>query len=222
MTYPHAHKGVKKLFISELIAIVVSLLPFVGTILVNLDPNTPNGIMSDIGGYLAIAGLFGLIVVFILQLIGLIQAGRDESSFKIALFIILLSIVLGIVSPILTMYAVPKGLPSIVVTIIDTFKDISNVFVSIYVLIGISTLAGALNDEVMELKGRRLIYAISVLFFFSIMLVLVPDIISHFTTPSKTAQYIFFGLGLASSVAELLVYIFSLIYYGKSVKMLRK
>ena len=222
MTYPHAYKGVKKLFISELIAIVVSLLPFVGTILVSLDPNSPKGVMSDIGGYMAIVGLFGLVVVFILQLIGLIQAGKDESSFKIALFIVILSIVLGVVSPLLTLYAVPKGLPAIVVTIIDAFKDVSNVFVSIYVLIGISTLAGALDDEVMELKGRRLIYAISVLFFFSIMLVLVPDIISHFTTPSQTVQYIFYGLGIASSVAELLVYIFSLIYYGKSVKMLKK
>ena len=85
MTYPHAHKGVKKLFISELIAIIVSLLPFVGTILVNLDPNYPNGSLSSVGLYLGLAGVVGLIVVFILQLIGLIQAGKDESSFKIAL-----------------------------------------------------------------------------------------------------------------------------------------
>lgn len=215
MRYPFAKIGVLNVLAAEIVSLICATSAIASSILQSVDPSS-QGTASTVAASLTLVNVIGLILAYILQLIGLGQAGKDDNYFKIAFYIVISSVVLTATSAVLSVV----GVPSLVVTIIDTIRDISGVFVIIYTLTGISTIAGALDNEELELKGRSLIYWISVLFFFSIVLTLVPQIIAQFITPGDGFIIAMFIITAFGTIAEFVVYILCLIYFFKSSKML--
>lgn len=221
MRFPHAYKGVKKLFIVEIISIISGLIGLTAAILAVVGANNENGALVAAAGTIALVSGIALIVAFVLQLVGLIQAGKDESSFRIALWVILIAIVLSIVTNVLVALPQdPNGALTLVSSILSAVASVANVIVTIYILSGITILANELKDSAMAAKGKLLVNVVTVLFVISIALSLLPRIFVNGVPTPFTAMFDIFSI--AAAVIEVCVYIAILIYYYFAIKMLKK
>ena len=217
MKFVNAYKGVKKLFVVEIIQIAAALVLLIGAIIAAVNVTSGANLVAG-GTLISISGI-ALIVAFILTLIGLIQAGRDESHFKTGLWVIIIAIVLGAVSSILRMI---PNVPPVVVTIaniLDAISSASSLAVLILTLFGISGIASQLGNEEMAQRGIVLSNWIVILFGVSILLGLIPTFFLNVANPISI-MFAFFAI--AASALELVVYVLILIYYIDAIKMLEK
>ena len=96
MRFPNAHNGVKKIFIAEIVMVIATVAVLVGCIAavvsLKLSSNVriPEGAVP--GALLAAGSLLGgaALGVFaaIFQIVGVVQAKKDENSFASALLIL--------------------------------------------------------------------------------------------------------------------------------------
>ena len=216
MKFPNAYKGVKKLYIAEILALVAAVLSIVAAImtaLLNANPDLPlKGAIIGIGfGVLALA-----LVCFILQIVGLYQAGKDEGSFRLAFFIVIFNIVLTLVSSIIG--SINSG-AAIASNVMQMISDIASVVVIFFILSGLGVLANRLGDERMERNATRLMWFVIILLAASLLLQFIPRFIPN---PTQPVAVTFAILAIVAGVAELVAYICIFIFYGRSVKMLEK
>ncbi len=153
MKYPNAAKGINKIYFAEILSIIGAALAIVMVILM-----AANHIDTSIGGEEAAQALrsanistlfviYGvlmtliLLVAYILNLVGIINASKDEAGFKRALWVLLASMAFAIIASVLE-----NSNPQVA----NWLKVPSTLFelvVAIYVLEGISNLAGSLGKK---------------------------------------------------------------------------
>ena len=217
MQYPSAHSGVKKLFIAEIISIVGGVLGLVAaiisTVFVNAAADAPGLIAA--GSVLLVTG-FIMVVAFILQMIGLLQAGKDEPNFRSGFWIAIFGIVISLVAAILRSIT---GVPELLCSILESLSSVASIVVLIFTLSGVANLASALGDNDMFEKGRALINWITILFVVSIVLGLFP---SFFANPNEGIKIMLSVMAIVAALVELVIYINILIYLYKAIKMLKK
>lgn len=217
MQFPSAHKGVKKLFIAELIAIAAGLLVLVAAVLGVVGIKNEGVLVA--AGSITIVSTFALIVVLILQLVGLFQGGKDSLQIKYAFFISLGGLVLSIVLAILRLLPANNGL-AIAIGVIGPLVDIATVLALAYTLLGIAELAEKLNDEPMARRGKTLAFVVVILFAISVVLNLFS---SFFVNNAPSWAVILIAIfGIVAAVVELVAYILTVVYYGRATKMLKK
>lgn len=161
MKFPNAYRGVKKIWLAELLMLFAVL---VGIILVFVlaanstvsgnDVIISEGIKTPLAIFGIITALIGL-VAFILNLVGLINARGDDAAFRIALLVTLLGIVVSAISAIWSNNQVLTKWMDIALTIFS-------MLVSYYILTGIANLADRIPDaatKALALKSRTLVEA---------------------------------------------------------------
>lgn len=214
MQYPSAYRGVKKLFIAEIISIVGAVLALTASViamaLVNANADNPALLAS--GGVL-IASSFVMVVAFVLQMIGLLQAGKDEPNFRSGFFVAIFGIVVSVVSAILA----SLNVSAVACSILDSLSSVASVVVVIFTLSGVANLASALNNQPMFEKGKRLINWVTILFVVSIVLGLFP---SFFSAPNEGIKIMLGVMGIVAAIVELVIYINILVYLHRAIKML--
>ena len=217
MQFPSAHKGVKKLFIAELIAIAAGLLTLVAAVLAVVGIKNEGVLVA--AGSITIVSTFALIVVLILQLVGLFQGGKDSLQIKYAFFISLGGLVLSIVLAVLRLLPANNGL-AIAIGVIGPLVDIATVLALAYTLLGIAELAEKVNDEPMARRGKTLAFVVVILFAISVVLNLFSSFFVN-NAPSWAVTLIAI-FGIVTAVVELVAYILTVVYYGRATKMLKK
>ena len=214
MRFPNAFSGVKKIWLAELLLLLVAVISIVLVFVIaanstvngeNIELNqateTPVAIITIVMAVIAL-------VAFILNLIGLIVARKDDGAFKIALIVTLLGIVASVVSAIWSNnQTLNKWM--------DTAKTIFSMFASYYVLTGIANLAGQIPDEAtkkLALKSRTLVegsFCLTAVFKL---------IINIFKIQNGSTIYTI--LAIVAAVLELVSYILYLRALSKGKKML--
>jgi hypothetical protein len=172
----------------------------------------PNGLIEGAVATMGVSSIALLaagvlaIIGFILNLVGLVQAKKDDGGFKIALIFALICIALSIVSSILTtINPFISGWMEFVVTIFE-------LAVFEYVVIGIMSLSNQLGDQGMVSFGSKVRMLISILYIVLLIIRLFGNI-----------NVTFAGVvGIVGAILELVVYIGYLIYLAKAKKMLTK
>lgn len=189
MKYPNAAKGVKKIFtakILELISIICMAAALISALLLFVTASNKSTAGAGASAvavmiFLVAAGIL-IIVGAIMMLVGLIQAGRDEVSFKSALICILGEIIAlaiaGIISansaagmsgPVLDLAAAGGTM-----SLSHLITSIGNLLITVFIITGIVRLADQLNDGAVSAKGSnvlKIIVAVNVL-------VIIADIIA--------------------------------------------
>lgn len=217
MQFPSAHKGVKKLFIAELIAIAAGILTLVAAVLAVVGIKNEGVLVA--AGSITVVSTFALIVVLILQLVGLFQGGKDSLQIKYAFFISLGGLVLSIVLAVLRLLPANNGL-AIAIGVMGPLVDIATVLALAYTLLGIAELAEKLNDEPMAKRGKTLAFVVVILFAISVVLNLFS---SFFVNNAPSWAVILIAIfGIVTAVVELVAYILTVVYYGRATKMLKK
>ena len=215
MQFPNAYKGVKKIYIAELLmlfaavaAIVMIVMMVVGGAGENLDANQMQ--LSDtqagvVGGLTIVVSLLA-IVGFILMLVGVINAKKDDDNFKVALYAILLGIVIsGINAGVRNSY--PK-----VESWLTLATSICSLFSTYFILGGIGSLAERMGDGKVKTLADKARNVLCFTFAASYLLKLIPEFI-----PDKTVSAVVSAVGGA---LEIISYGFFLVVLSKGKRML--
>jgi hypothetical protein len=147
MRYPNAFKGVSQIYKAELIAILAVICTGIGAILAIFGVGVADVGSEAVGkGFAITGGLFVIatavlmIVSYILNIIGVGNAAKDESGFRSAMIAIIIGIVASIVAGIFSNKEVVCLLAQLVSKICD-------IMVFWFCIGGIRNLADKMNDR---------------------------------------------------------------------------
>lgn len=171
MRFQNAYSGVKKIFTAEILQIFGVVVLGVATVLAailksktTIDASAAT-ITEGVGMLFGIlAGVIILIVAFILKLVGLIKAGRDDKSFKNAFYMIIVGLVAVAVGAFFQYYD-----NIIMYNFCDTVNKVVDLFATIFIIQGIMSLADKLGDTEMVLKGAFIFKVIIGIYVFAIL-----------------------------------------------------
>ncbi|MBQ9461958.1 MAG: hypothetical protein IJU51_08625 [Clostridia bacterium] len=217
MQFPHALKGVKKIFAAEIVMLIgqVLLVPLYIIVLLGvggdeladvLEKRAPTYLWVLI---LLIIGAVGSYVIsHIITIIGVLNASKDDNSFKISL----LGIIVSIGTNIASFFLAENSMAS---AICSTTSQIANLAITFFIIQGIRSIAIKLEDDIMEIKGANIfkIYFILVLLAAS----------THFVSKAfnnDIAEMINVILIIISGILTVIQYILYLSYLKKARKML--
>ena len=217
MKFPNAFSGIKKIWLAELLMLLAAVIGIV-LIFVIAANSTVQGeaiivnkaAVETPSAILGIAAAVIALVAFILNLVGLIIARKDDGAFKIALIVTLLGVVASAVSAIWSSnQTLNKWM--------DTAITIFSMLASYYVLTGIANLADQIPDEATKavaLKSRTLVegtFCATAIFKLIINIFKIQD-----------GSTIYTILAIVAAVLELVSYILYLRALSKGKKMLAK
>ena len=157
MKFPNAVNGVKKICLAEvlqILAVIMGISLIVVLVANNVtlgaealnQENAPSAFVSAFGIGASLVGL----AAFVLNLLGVMTAQKDDDNFKKAFLFILIGIVCSAVSAV---FNSNDGLKRWM----DTVSTLSSLFASYFVLSGIASLAGKYPDNAtmnLALKAR--------------------------------------------------------------------
>ncbi|MBQ3988907.1 MAG: hypothetical protein II629_09130 [Ruminococcus sp.] len=220
--FPRARKGVKKIFAAELITLFVSLAS--GFLLIFFEseirqlPQTIEGLSNggslEMNGWivLIIIGLAGVLSLFasLINLIGYIQASRDETSFLGALIFMLLNVVL---SGFATFFQQSNEVFAGVFTI---SASIAELFMIILTVKGLVNLSYNLNSRKMVARGNVLLRLIAVICLLSV----VAEILVFMFRLNVFVTSLLFSIMITNLVLSLVYYIIYLVYLSGCCAML--
>ncbi|MBR3257610.1 MAG: hypothetical protein IKF96_01320 [Eggerthellaceae bacterium] len=208
MRFPNAHEGVKKIFTAEILMIIVTI----GTVIVSgisMSGNRSEGAIGAAAIILVAAGVIS-IIAFIMNLLGIIQARKDEQQFTYALYAVIGGIVASLVQS-----AFPNN--GLVVDAANTVSSICSARATYSVIGGIQNLAEQLGNADMIAKGKRARIIVVTLWLIVVILQLLGTI---FGTGNDTLMLIESVLLVAAGVLSIILYFVYLSYLSKSRTML--
>ena len=217
MRFPNAFRGVKKIWLAELLMLLAAIVGIVLIVVIAANSSlvgeevivNENAVKTP-AAILGIGTALIALVAFVLNLLGLINARKDDSAFSIALLVTLLGIVASVISSI---WSGNQGL----VKWMDTVLTICSMFASYYVLTGIANLAEQFPDEAtkaLALKSRTLVegtFCATAIFKLIISIFKIQD-----------GSTIYTILSIVALVLELVSYVLYLRALSKGKKMLAK
>lgn len=222
MTFPRARKGVRKIFVAELITLFVGLATGFLSIFfeseIRLLPQAIEGLTKggslEMNGWivLIIAGVAVVLSLFaaLINLIGYIQASRDETSFLGALIFMLLNAVL---SGFATYFQQSNEVLAGAFTI---SASIAELFMIILTVKGLVNLSYNLNSRKMVARGNVLLRLIAVICLLSV----VAEIVVFLFRLNVFVTSLLFAVLITNLVLSLVYYIIYLIYLSSCCAML--
>ncbi len=229
MKFPNTFKGIKKIWLAEILMLVAAVLSIVlvfiiannsaviestvvdessvvvaDTLVVNTEAvKTPTAIIG-------IAAAVLTLVAFLLNLIGIINCRKDDKNFINALFATLLGVVCGIVNAIWGEAKPRLG------SWMEFVMVMESCYASYYVLTGVSNLSDAYPDAATKKlvdKSRNWLLGS---FCLSAGLKLIVDIFNIQDGTPKTI------MAIVAALAEIISYVIYLMALNKSKKMLAR
>ena len=209
--FPNARKGIKKLFIAEILTIFAAILGLVSTVINALPEVAAHPAGSIVLMVFALTSLFFVVVAFLLHLFGLFQGGRDSGHLRVAFWAVIFALVFSVAASVLE-----TTLPSLpwLHTIFSTLAQVLNAFVIIYVISGISSLAVRVGRLDVARRGTIMIWIILGIYLVSALL----NILSGIFTGEPFVVF-FAVVSIASAVLDLVIYIAYLFYLHTGTKI---
>ena len=217
MKFENAYKGIGKIITAEwfsILATITGIVSFIfgATAWAAEHENIKELFDYSIGGF-AIVGLVTLLFLalsFIINIIGLATAGKDDSEFTKALVEILIAVVATGVGA----YLGEKN--DLIKTICNAITSIISTIVMMHVVNGIANLADKLFNTKMINRGKTVTVIIMITFVISMLGEMIVKYI--FKDPKMNINVI---LTIASMVMHIVQYIAYMIYLGQARKMLK-
>lgn len=219
MRFPHAHRGVKLIFIAELVSIVSALVALIAAIFVPIIDSGTGSLSTPYQTLLLIAAIAS-IIVFVIQLCGLFLGAKDSREFRIGLWVTLVGLAAIITSVILQSINSTKGLSPVLFAALDTVAAIADFVVIMCILFGIASLASQLGYTEMEEDGRRLAFYIILFYAISLLLGLLPGFNVYIVNTGWRFTLSIFGV--VSTVLEIIVFVATIFYLHRATKMLEE
>ena len=205
MILSNAYSGVSKVFASEILNILSTLVMFAATLYavtlsddIKIDTNPVQ--VFTLFGLTVASSLFG-IIAFIVQLVGLNQARRDEKLFKKAMYFV------GICALCTIALTFSRGMFGRICAGID---EISTLLIHVFIIIGIFAIADRLENTSMQKSGKIILLFVSIMFIAAFFLQIASSI-----APEYLENFAF-----VSTILEFAGYVLGTVYVGMAKKML--
>lgn len=215
MRFPNAAKGVSRIFVAEILALIAEVLIFIGAIMAILavaaGTTGRDGLAAGSGlGALGIIGIAGILALigFIMNIVGIVNASRDEESFKTALYCLLVGIVASVIASAFSTNVFVSNLCSII-------SNLMSLIVTIMVITGIIKLANRLHNAAVSAKGNTQLRLIVIIYTLS----LICNVIVTFLG-GQAASTIAGVLAVIASILSIIQYILYIIFLAKAKNML--
>lgn len=199
--------GTIALIIAAILALAAGTMISNGT--ADAEVNATVGLAAGLA-FFGIAGSILMLIAFIMNLVGIISAKKDEESFKTALIFVFVGIAASLLSGIFS----KNELVGDFTRIISNFAEM---LVAYYVVQGIMNLAQRLQDAEMVERGNQVRIYLMIAYCIPILIHLISTLLS-INTDSVLSE----GLDLFASAVSLVVYVIYLGYLRKAKKMLEK
>lgn len=224
MKFSHAENGVKKIFVAEILSLIAAFLIIIAAFMAFSTLGSMQGyeatqsntaavgaFASGIGMVIfSIGSLVLAIIAFILNIVGVAKASRDESTFKIALYALIAGIAFTCLGNVFENLKI--GPLSGAMTALAT---VSELIVTLYVIQGIRMLATRLNNREVDNQGQKIYMIILIVLVLRLIAnILVAIFGGRFTTILALSFY------MVSVVLSLVQYILYLVFLAKAKKML--
>ena len=219
MKFPHAYKGVKLIFIAEIMSIIAAIVALIAALIATLVTSGRSGLAASSATLLLVSGIAS-IVVFVVQLVGLFKGAKESRDFRIALWIVLVGIAASITSAILQSIESTKGLSPILFAVLDTISTLADFLVVICVLFGIADLANRLGDNEMDEKGHRLAFYFIIIYLVVLIFCLLPGFGGYIVNPGWRLVFSIFTI--AAAALEIFIYVSFVIYLARATRMLEQ
>jgi hypothetical protein len=204
MKYENARRGLGKVFAGEIVSIIATIIGIIAAVIMSVRGTalqTDGALIntSDIVSLLSAIGALGLTAIaFILNLVGVIGASKDDEGFKNALILLIIGIIASIVSTVLaTKHPNISGY-------LSSLSDICQLFVLYYVVCGCLNIAEAKRNTGLAASCKRARIIILIIWVISLVL-------NFFNNSSKakegTIGTVTLILAIAGGVATILSYI---------------
>ena len=167
-----------------------------------------------IGSGVAILAL----ILFIVQMVGLNQASKDELNFRTAFRVIILSIILGLAGSIFS--AINNDVAKEVGKYVAIASDAASLVALEYTFRGIMGLSDKYGNQEMHQQGQKLIFIIWILWCVAMGLRIVGNIFN--TNAADWVKILVAVVTIVAAIAEIVVTLITYVYYRKAVKMLEK
>ncbi|MBQ9031409.1 MAG: hypothetical protein IJ106_08165 [Parasporobacterium sp.] len=221
MTFPNGYHGVKKVFTAEILNLIASALMILAGVagIVALgkavadSADSATTALAGTGLFTIIAGIL-VIIAFIMRLVGLHQAGKEDDSFRTAFLIAIFALILAVVSAVLSGIF---GENSAIDDIVTLVRNISNIVVIFLVIIGIQTFAVKLNHEKLISRGNTIAWII----ICPNILAAIASLIIVFFGANSTTTSIAGITTIVSGILSIIGSILFLVYLGSGKKMLK-
>ena len=213
MKFPNAAKGVKKIFTAEILNLIGTIVMVIVAIVVAIGVVGAAGAQSSDGKALALDGgivvaLIFATIAYIMNLVGIINASKDETNFKSALIFL----IVGIVTTILV--AVFRNNP-VVYSMLLSLGDLMKVFVNIFVIAGGFKLADRMNRGDVSTKGTNVLKLIIVVAILSLIASLISSFMGGMVASVMAA--VLFIVGLVLNIIKYFMYLSFLSRLKKSL-----
>lgn len=177
MNFSNSEKGLRRIFnamVTSLISIGVMIITIIGGFLgmassllsAGFSASNPDDLSRAISSLLESGGIFliiiwaslvTLIVAIVLEIVGIVNCSKDDSSFKSALYTLIAIFVLGFIQGI-TSSLTPSLKHNSVFNLFFSLMHLAlGLGLQIFMVKGIINLANKLQNKVMESKGKNLI-----------------------------------------------------------------
>ena len=217
MKFPNTFKGIKKIWIAEMLMLVAAVLSIILLFVIAGNSTVVDDVVTINKEAVKVpTAIFGIgaavliLVAFLLNLIGIINCRKDDKNFIKALIATLLGVVCGIVNAIWGEAKPRLG------SWMEFVMVMESCYASYYVLTGVSKLSEAYPDEATKKlvdKSRNWLLGS---FSLSAGLKLIVDIFNIQDGTPKTI------MAIVAVLAEIISYVIYLMALNKSKKMLAK
>lgn len=210
MKYPNASDGVNKIYMSEILALAASVIVVICSVIAMLgfdDPDLENLVI--IMGVIIICALGLFVAGYILQIVGIVRASKDEPAFKVSV----IAIVAALITTILEAVFYGNHVGSFIVEIAG---DVSKFFLVHYIIHGIMHIAEHLERPDMIKKGNFIFRIIYIAIGFEVIVRIFELIFGK-----EVGEQLSMPFGVAANILQVAEYFMFLIYVGRANKMLK-
>ena len=200
MRYPNAYKGVSQIYKAELIAILAVICTCIGAILAifgvgvaDVGSEAVGAGFAITGGLFVIATAVLMIVSYILNIVGVGNAAKDEVGFRSAMIAIIIGIVASIVSGIFAN-------KEIVCLLAQLVSRVCDIMVFWFCISGISNLADKMNDRAVANKADSFTKLIIGIYVAGIVLAIIGSFV-------KSGGFLDGFIDVAGSVCSIVAYL---------------
>ena len=216
MKFPNAAKGIKKLFTAEVLYLISVILIGLGTIFA-LVSQSKEGFSAVILSSVAVGGVIA-IVALVLQIVGVIQASKDEASFKGVIYVTLFGIAVSVVASLLSaLFRDNAILPSIS----NLVSSIVSVISTVLIILGICNLMNQIGKQDLVVKGGKVLRIIVWLAILSLIMRFINIFLPrNFDDAKPLAKVIVLCLCILAVILEIAEYVLYISLLSKASKEL--
>ena len=164
MNYTNSQKGIQKIFIGEILTLASVLISVIATILMFITGRSLTAAAGMSSGGLFFLSTALALAAFILTILGISNASKDENNFKNALAALFVGIIANIAQ------SAVSGKGALVAGLFVVVETFCQFLVTYYIVSGTLNLARSIHDREVQALGLDTLKLI--LLFYAVILVL--------------------------------------------------